>query len=109
MAPFGDDGVTARPISIVVYSGRKLVVRVEGFEPPYSGSQSRRSAMLTHTRMVARGGIEPPSGDFQSPRLPFSGPCHMAGLMGFEPTISCVTGRHPLQTGPQPQRADKDR
>jgi hypothetical protein len=35
------------------------VVWVGGFEPPISGSRSRRSARLSHTQVVATEGVEP--------------------------------------------------
>lgn len=46
MAPRGDDGVTARPTSIVVYFG---MVHVDRFELPTLWSQARCASRLRYT------------------------------------------------------------
>lgn len=100
MAPFGDDGVTARPTSIVVYYG-KTQVRVARVELACSWSQTRP---VNHCR--TRGWWEDPELN-RDPRI-FSPLFYrlnylpMAGLTGDDPAISCVTGKRPLHLAHSP-------
>ena len=119
---------------------RSKMVRVVGFAPTASASQTRRAARLRHTRMKllnwwGRRGFNSPDllkrqghlrqcfGPMRkwwvrrdlNPHSPgksrvayqLTDEPKMAGRMGLEPMISCVTGRCPNQTGPTPPGAEQ--
>ena len=87
-----------------------LSVRRAGVEP----AQPRRLAALqpvgladaqpTHVLQVAQAGVEPADHEGLSfAALPVCVPCRFiqASSTGFEPAISCVTGRRALQAAPR--------
>ena len=99
--------ISATGLQPAVWKGSQTQVRVVRVELTFSWSQTRP---VNHCR--TRGWWH--EAESNRHRAIFSRRAYLladravAGLMGFEPTISSVTGRHPLLTGPQPQTASPE-
>ena len=72
------------------------MVSVAGFEPAVSWSQATRFAKLSYTLMAVHTGVEPVSGDRQSPIFPLDEWTMVAGarvelaLQGYEPWLEPI-------------------